>query len=66
MSDGGFSIIALSKVEDGKLDQATQLGGDSVIKQALERAKADQYFSMLVDELRSQAEIVIHKKSSDG
>lgn len=64
MPDGGYAIIALTKVEDGKIDSVDQLGGKDTIKQALERAKADRYFQLLVDQLRSNAKIVVQNKTS--
>ncbi|MCG8426834.1 MAG: SurA N-terminal domain-containing protein [Chromatiales bacterium] len=64
--DGSFAVIAVLKVEDGKNDDLTELGGEQGVKQALERARADRYFQLLVDELRDNASIVIHNTQSEG
>ncbi|MET0048978.1 MAG: SurA N-terminal domain-containing protein [Sedimenticola sp.] len=62
--DGGdFALIALSGVEDGKMEQAAQLGGEDILRGALQRARGENYYQKMVENLRASADISILRDS---
>ncbi len=59
---GDFAVMALYRVEDGKLDDIAELGGSEMLESVMERSRSRTYYNHLVDNLRSAAEITIVKQ----
>ncbi|MCP3663043.1 MAG: peptidylprolyl isomerase [Gammaproteobacteria bacterium] len=59
---GDFAVMALYRVEDGKLDDIAELGGSEMLESVMERSRSRTYYNHLVDNLRSEATITVVKQ----
>ncbi|WP_428603256.1 SurA N-terminal domain-containing protein [Sedimenticola sp.] len=66
MVSGDLALIALHTVTDGTLADANELGGDAALKNALIQSRGKSYFQHLQGNLRTTADVVIEKESTDN
>jgi len=62
LGNGDVAIIELERVVDGTMDEIEQLGGEKMLKNALEQSRGRSYYRHLVESLKARADIKILKK----
>jgi len=62
LRNGDVAIVALRVVNDGTAEDATAIGGEERMKQALESAMGEAYYRHLIDNLRARAKVEITLK----
>ncbi|HEB97771.1 MAG TPA: peptidylprolyl isomerase [Sedimenticola thiotaurini] len=62
LPNGDFAVIALRAVRDGTMEDAGSIGGEEMLRRALERSRGEAYYRHLIENLRARADVEITKK----